>query len=567
MPGFEMATVHWRPNMSPLLEFYRLERDDSPLFGTETEEFTTTDTLVVDSPLLEGVRYYYRAFCVDEFGFESVASDTVSCLVVPTPPAVPADLEATVGDRLVELTWRPNTEHDFDHYLVYRDTVSGFTPADTFAVTFANTLMDTAVVNYAGYYYRVAAVDTSDLVSEACAEVRAVPHYRPPAVAWLEVTSGDSSAVLAWRSVEPPCEQYYKVYRDTTPDMLSQSVFYDGFEMCVPGEPPPSPPWSIIAQTGTEVRVTDAVSAVGAQSVALRDSSSGYLRLFASLGDSGHYAPRVRFEVMPGADGPETDLVQFEIFGEAGIGYPAGVLELCDGVLRQWVVGGDPETLATCAPNQWHSIHWYLDCVPDTYGVWLDGQRIVGGVPFFNDADQLETIEMRTRISEHGSAWVDELSVGGHVQSIVAIPDTTFLDEPLSNGVRYYYKVTAIDTFGSEGFPSEIVPVVPGWVGVDDGDEEVVLVAHLRPGSPNPFETQTTLRYGVPAGGAKVVVSVFDVSGRLVKTLVEARQDGGIYGLAWDARDERGHAVASGVYFIRAEIGAWRGSRKVAVVR
>jgi hypothetical protein len=323
----------------------------------------------------------------------------------------------------------------------------------------------------------------------------------------------------------------------------------------------------MIVQTGTDVRVTDSFSAVGSHSVALRDSSSGYLRLFASLGDSGHHAPRVRFEVMPGGDGPEVDLVQFEIFGEAGIGYPAGVLELCDGVLRQWVVGGDPETLAMCAPGEWHSVYWYLDCVPDTYGVWLDGQRVAGGVPFFNDSEQLEIIEMRTRISEHGSAWVDELSVGGHVQSIVAIPDTTFIDEPLLNGVKYYYKVTAVDTFGSEGFPSEIVPVVPGWVGVDDGDGGVSVVAHLRPGSPNPFRARTSLRYGVPFGGAEVLVRVFDVSGRLVKTLVDARQDGGVYGLEWDARDEGGHAAASGVYFVRAEIGSWHGSRKVAVIR
>ena len=73
-----------------------------------TVEFTTTDTIVVDAPLLEGVRYYYRVFNVDEFGFDSVASDTVSCLIAPTAPAAPSGLIATVGNRLVDagITYR-----------------------------------------------------------------------------------------------------------------------------------------------------------------------------------------------------------------------------------------------------------------------------------------------------------------------------------------------------------------------------------------------------------------------------------------------------------------------------
>ncbi len=423
------------------------------------------------------------------------------------------------------------------------------------------------MTNYASYYYRVAAVDTSDLVSEPSSEVRAVPHGRLPAVRGLEATPGDTSVFLAWRRIEPPCEQYYKVYRDTTPDMVSLAVFYDGFEMYEPGEPPPAPPWNISLQSGTSVRVTDSHHAVGAQSVALRDSSSGFLRLFASLGDSGHQAPRVKFQVRPGASRPAINLVQFEIFGEAGIGYPAGVLEVCDGSLRHWVVGSAPETLGTCAPEVWHDVEWHLDCESDTYGVWLDGEKLAGGVPFFNDAEQLEIIEMRTRILEHGEAWVDELFVGGHIQSITATQDTTFLDEPLLTGVKYYYKVTVVDTFGGEGFPGEVVAVVPGWVGIGDEDEESVAAAFFRPGSPNPFVTKTSLRYGVPSPGAAVRIRIYDVSGRRVKVLVEECQDGGVYGLAWDGRDERGLAVASGVYFVRAEIGSWSGTRKLVVVR
>ena len=567
VPDDQMATVHWRPVASDSFDHYRLERDDSTLFGPETVMFATTDTVVVDAPLLDGVRYYYRVFSVDTFAVDSAPSDTISCLIVPTPPAAPTDLTAGVANRLVALSWRENEEHDLDHYVVYRDTVAGFTPGDAYAVSSENAFSDTVVTNYMSYYYRVAAVDTTDLISEPSSEVRAVPHGRPPAVLGLEATPGDTFVFLTWCPIEPPCEQYYKVYRDTTPDMMSLAVFYDGFEMYEPGSPPPSPPWNISQQSGTAVRVTDSHYAVGAQSVALRDSSSGFLRLFASLGDSGSQAPRVKFHVRPGAARDETNLVQFEIFGEAGIGYPAGVLEVCDGHLRHWVVGSNPETLGSCDPEVWHGVEWYLDCESDTYGVWLDGERLAGGVPFFNDAEQLEIFEMRTRILEHGEAWVDELFVGGHAQNITATPDTAFLDEPLLTGVKYYYKVAAVDTFGVEGFPSEVIAVVPGWVGIDDGDEEGSVVAFFRPGSPNPFGTHTSLRYGVPSSGAAVRIRIYDVSGRLVRALVDEHQDGGVYGLPWDGRDERGFAVAAGVYFVRAEIDSWNGTRKLVVVR
>jgi hypothetical protein len=72
-------------------------------------------------------------------------------------------------------------------------------------------------------------------------------------------------------------------------------------------------------------------------------------------------------------------------------------------------------------------------------------------------------------------------------------------------------------------------------------------------GGPNPANPIAKLVYVVPksAGAVGVQVKVFDVSGRLVRTLVDGTQDPGVHGVIWDGRNESGMVVASGRYFAR----------------
>jgi hypothetical protein len=72
--------------------------------------------------------------------------------------------------------------------------------------------------------------------------------------------------------------------------------------------------------------------------------------------------------------------------------------------------------------------------------------------------------------------------------------------------------------------------------------------------SPSPFSGATTIRLG-PAGASRGNVSIFDASGKLVRTLVPARGTS----VVWDGRDSRGQVTGPGVYFCR------RGSGTLAV--
>ncbi len=83
---------------------------------------------------------------------------------------------------------------------------------------------------------------------------------------------------------------------------------------------------------------------------------------------------------------------------------------------------------------------------------------------------------------------------------------------------------------------------------------------------PNPFNPATTIRYTVPSRG-RVEVSVFDLRGSRVTTLVDEERDAGAFTEAWNGRDDAGRSVASGVYFARVTHPAGAKSYKVVLLK
>lgn len=79
---------------------------------------------------------------------------------------------------------------------------------------------------------------------------------------------------------------------------------------------------------------------------------------------------------------------------------------------------------------------------------------------------------------------------------------------------------------------------------------EVPNAFHLDQNYPNPFNPETTIRYALP-NQAKVQLTIYDLSGRVVKELVSEKQSAGEHLVRWDGRGDSGHSVASGVYVYR----------------
>lgn len=108
-----------------------------------------------------------------------------------------------------------------------------------------------------------------------------------------------------------------------------------------------------------------------------------------------------------------------------------------------------------------------------------------------------------------------------------------------------------------------------GTDGVTTGVEEAPSApraATLHQNAPNPFNPRTTIRFSTPAGRASL--RVYDVGGRLVRTLVDGAVRAGSHEVDWDGRDRHGRTAASGVYFYRLEVaGAASESRRMVLMK
>ncbi|MCX7732762.1 MAG: T9SS type A sorting domain-containing protein [candidate division WOR-3 bacterium] len=88
----------------------------------------------------------------------------------------------------------------------------------------------------------------------------------------------------------------------------------------------------------------------------------------------------------------------------------------------------------------------------------------------------------------------------------------------------------------------------------------------LYPVLPNPFSGATRIRYTLNCE-QRTLVQICDISGRVVRTLVNSVQPAGTYTLTWDTRDNAGREVAAGIYFCRFSAGGYRRSTKLVLQR
>jgi len=100
------------------------------------------------------------------------------------------------------------------------------------------------------------------------------------------------------------------------------------------------------------------------------------------------------------------------------------------------------------------------------------------------------------------------------------------------------------------------------------GDEEREIPARfaLNQNYPNPFNPATTFEFEVPVA-SKIRLTVYNLLGEAVRTLLDAPAEAGIHRATWDGKDDAGRSVVSGVYFYRMEAGDFVGTRKMVLLK
>ncbi len=113
--------------------------------------------------------------------------------------------------------------------------------------------------------------------------------------------------------------------------------------------------------------------------------------------------------------------------------------------------------------------------------------------------------------------------------------------------------------------------------GIPDECEETTAVAdggapgagsalRLDPISPNPLHPAATLRFVAASRVAGARLTVYDVAGRLVRTLFDGDLDAGTHAVSWDGRDGTGRRLSSGVYYCRLAGEASSSTRAVVLI-
>jgi hypothetical protein len=123
------------------------------------------------------------------------------------------------------------------------------------------------------------------------------------------------------------------------------------------------------------------------------------------------------------------------------------------------------------------------------------------------------------------------------------------------------FSLTVADLVTSEGAMASF----GGASVVDRGSVSEQFKNKLAQNYPNPFNPSTAIEYSI-SGWGRVELSVFDVTGRLVRTLVEERKQAMNYRIFWDGKDNAGRTVASGVYFYRLKTPTFTSTRKMTLL-
>lgn len=83
---------------------------------------------------------------------------------------------------------------------------------------------------------------------------------------------------------------------------------------------------------------------------------------------------------------------------------------------------------------------------------------------------------------------------------------------------------------------------------------------------PNPFSNSTTVSFSLQQQ-QKVSIQVFDLEGRLIKTLVNEQMPAGVHQITWNATNESGSMIANGIYYLKLNAGNYSETKKLSVIK
>ncbi len=140
-----------------------------------------------------------------------------------------------------------------------------------------------------------------------------------------------------------------------------------------------------------------------------------------------------------------------------------------------------------------------------------------------------------------------------------ALVSYSFVDNNPPSAEKVFYVLEQVDLDGTI-HRSNAVEVTLGARFVDVPTEFATNVY------PNPFNPSTTISYDLPSD-ALISIVIYDATGQVVRQLVNEQRFAGRYQVRWDAKDNLGRSVGSGVYIAKVEAGSFSASQKMLLLK
>jgi hypothetical protein len=177
-----------------------------------------------------------------------------------------------------------------------------------------------------------------------------------------------------------------------------------------------------------------------------------------------------------------------------------------------------------------HNHYYARAVVNDVQHVTTGG----GGAPLYSPNNNYPNVVATSMAYHYCKVEIDSSSL----QFTAVKPDAAVIDE-------FTVNIVGIESANADMSPGEFA---------------------LYPAYPNPFNPAATIRYDL-AEASQVVLNIYNILGREVRTLVNEKQTAGEKSVVWDSRDSAGKVVSSGVYIYRIQAGDYVQSRKMVLLR
>ena len=184
---------------------------------------------------------------------------------------------------------------------------------------------------------------------------------------------------------------------------------------------------------------------------------------------------------------------------------------------------------------------------------------------------EIQTIFNNNCISCHGNSGglslesYANLMTGGNSGTVIISGDhsNSLLWEKINNGQMP----------PNNQLPSSNIDLIAAWI--DEGALEELNIKNnkalperftLHQNYPNPFNPVTNLDYDLPED-AMVNITIFDMMGKVVRTLVNDQQSAGYKTLQWNATSNSGQPISSGLYIYTIQAGEFSKTRKMILLK